>query len=136
MEKAMDFSEVIDASIERVWEVLHKPAHIVTEGFSKLRIEDDLHWVQTEGEVDTNCTATLHEDTYTVHVVTQNTKYDSEKTDITLRLEEVDGKCKVNVHYVVDTTALLNMLVFKTMGEKLEHHASNVIIKNIKKAVR
>lgn len=136
MEKAMDFSEQINASVQDVWNVIKQPADIVTEGFSKIKKQDDLHWVQREGEVDNVFTATVKEECHEVHVVSVNSKYDSEGTDIILSLEEADGGCKVNVHYEVRTTAILNMIVFKTMGEKLEHHASNVIIKNIKKALK
>lgn len=132
----MDFSDVINASVQEVWNVIKQPADIVTEGISKIKKQDDLHWIQPEGDVDNVFSATLKEESYEVHVVSVSSKYKSEGTDIVLSLEDAKGGCKVNVHYVVRTTAILNMIVLKTMGEKLEHHASNVIIKNIKKAVK
>ena len=136
MEKVFDFSEELHASIDQVWEVIKKPVHIISEKNAKITIEDDLNWVQHDGEVDNECHATLDESAYKVHVVTTNTKYRTEGTDVILELMPEGSHCKVHVHYVIKTKAIFNMVVFKAFGEKLEHHATNVILKHIKKALK
>lgn len=134
MEKTMKFSEHVDATITKVWDVLQNPAPIVSESHAQIVVQDRLHWSQRENtEIENIFTASLDEENYQVQITSVNSKYESEGTKIILQLERDGDGTLVHVHYTVKTTALLNMLALKTLGSKLEHHASNTIMKNIKK---
>lgn len=131
-----DFDNTINANIRDVWEVLQDPATVIAEGNEKIEKESNVKWKQIVNEsVYNEMNAEYSENT--VHISSMNSKYREEKNDIIISLEAIDDSTtNVKVHYEIKTTAIFNKVSLHLFGEKLMHHADNVIIKNIKKKLK
>ncbi|MEG0365762.1 MAG: hypothetical protein RR585_02940 [Coprobacillus sp.] len=135
MKKTFEFEEDFEASVEQVWNTLIKPSQIVMEKITAYTNTDDLNWQEAPSNgVYNEYHATLDESTRTVHIVTHNSKWDSESNDIVMKVTSIDDShCHVHVSYQIGTTAIFNIIAIELAGEKLAHHASHTIFKNIKK---
>lgn len=131
-----DFSNTLNAPLKDIGEVLQDPSTIVSEQVSKIEKISDTKWKEIESEDLYNVLeATFSNDE--VHITSVNAKYDSERCDIVIALEAIDdASTNVKVHYEIKTGALFNKISLKLFGEKLAHHADNVIIKNIEKRLK
>lgn len=133
MKKKLSFEEVVDSPIEKVWKVLQDPSSIVVERNVKVDKDDDLHWIEhCNASVYNQSTAELDSVAHTLTVHTINSKYKSETNDIVLHLQEIGEQTKLTVDYTVGTTAIFNIITMEVLGEKIMHHASNTVVKNIK----
>ncbi len=135
MKKTFEFDEEIEASLEDIWNILKDPSTVVMEKITQFKKQDNLNWeeVPSNGVYNTYA-ATLDEATHTLHIVTHNSKWDSESNDIVIKLtDNGNGKTHVHVNYQIGTTAIFNIIAIEVAGEKLAHHASNTIFKHIKK---
>lgn len=131
-----NFDNTINANIEDVWEVLQDPAAVIAEGNERIEKESNAKWKQIVNESMYNeMSAEFSE--YTVHIASINSKYKGEQNDIVISLEAIDdSSTNVKVHYDIKTTAIFNKISLHLFGEKLMHHADNVIVKNIKKKLK
>lgn len=131
-----DFDNTINANIEDIWEVLQDPATVIAEGNEKIEKESNTKWKQIVNEnIFNEMSAEFIE--YTVHISSVNSQYKGEKNDIIISLEAIDEQStNVKVHYDIKTTAIFNKISLHLFGEKLMHHADNVIVKNIKKKLK
>lgn len=131
-----NFDNTINANIEDVWEVLQDPAAVIAEGNERIEKESNAKWKQIVNESMYNeMSAEFNE--YTVHIASINSKYKGEQNDIVISLEAIDdSSTNVKVHYDIKTTAIFNKISLHLFGEKLMHHADNVIVKNIKKKLK
>lgn len=130
-----DFENTINAKIEDIWEVLQDPAEVIAEGNEKIEKESNAKWKQIVGDSYNEMNAEFNE--YTVHISSFNSKYTEEQNDIFISLEAIDDQStNVKVHYDIKTTAIFNKVSLHFFGEKLMHHADNVIVKNIKKKLK
>lgn len=133
MKKKMSFEEVLDSPIEKVWQALQDPSSIVVERNVKVEKEDDLHWIEhCNASVYNQSSAEVDSASHTLIVHTINSKYKSETNDIVLHLQEDGEQTKLSVEYTVGTTALFNIITMEVLGEKIMHHASHTVVKNIK----
>lgn len=130
-----DFDNTINANIEDIWEVLQDPATVIAEGNEKIEKESNTKWKQIVNDSYNEMNAEFNG--YAVHISSINSKYRGEQNDIIISLEAIDEQStNVKVHYDIKTTAIFNKISLHLFGEKLMHHADNVIVKNIKKKLK
>lgn len=130
-----DFDNTINANIEDIWEVLQDPATVIAEGNEKIEKESNMKWKQIVNDSYNEMNAEFNG--YAVHISSINSKYRGEQNDIIISLEAIDEQStNVKVHYDIKTTAIFNKISLHLFGEKLMHHADNVIVKNIKKKLK
>lgn len=134
MKKELEFCELLPYSLKKVWAVLQQPADVVCEPNVKVEKLSDTQWVEhcSDG-ASNNSTAHIDEEQHKVVVETVNSKYTTETNVIELVLKETGDQCELHVDYTVGTGAIFNIITMKVLGDKLLHHASKVILKNIRK---
>lgn len=131
-----DIDNTVNAPISDVWNALQDPSAIISEWNAKIEKTSNSEWREiADKDLYNDFKATFKDNT--VHITSINSKYSSESNDITITLEEMDANTtSVKVHYEVKTGAIFNKISLKLFGDKIVHHADNVIMKNIKKKLK
>lgn len=137
MKKEFSFTQTYDAPFERVWEILCDPSEIVMEHNAHYDKISNTNWIDHTGQnVDNTFNADIDEASHTITIEAINSKYASERNVIVLNAKESDGQTIVSVDYTIGTTAIFNIITMELLGEKIIHHASNVILKHINKKLK
>lgn len=138
MKKAMDFKEIIEFPIERVWNAIQDPSKVTVEWNAKVEKISDTEWNEIVNETSSNhCKATYDTSSYSLHIEAVNSKYDSETNDIKIHLNKAsEDTTEISIHYEIGTTAIFNIIAMDVLGKKLVHHAGEVVVKNIIKLAK
>lgn len=136
MKKTYEFHEVLDTPLEQVWEAFQNPMPIVSESTKNIDVVDELHWSETSNGVTNTSTAMIDASTHCITIKTESSKYASETNDISIQLHEEAGKCRLDIRYVIGTTAIFNIITFELLGKKIGAHVEHTLLKHLKKALK
>lgn len=136
MEKESVITRHLNQPVEKVWEVVKKPARLAVHGDVKSTIISDIEWIEhTSSEVDNHCIASIDEATKTVTIQTENSKWESEHDSFVITVKAVDEGCDVTIDFTLFTGAVANVLVMKFAGNKIVESSIDKLLNHIQEKV-
>lgn len=136
--KEHETKSIVEVSIDQIYEILKKPINTVLRHNNNIEIISDLAWKEYLKRGTYNLFRMQFDDQrYQIHIRAVNSRYRFRQNDIIIQLIALDNKTtKMTIRYITKTTFLLNKILDKLLGYKIDHFSDESIIKNINKIIK